>query len=86
MNTKQEDVKATPQGNGGVRVTTLGASLHKIVRDYEMGLKLLPDVKDFSISLGAENELFQQIGIKIKDKPKLKFKPWKNKKANRFVV
>jgi len=42
---------------------------------YNMGLKLLPDVKDFQIKLGERDQLFHSIGVKLNEAPELKFEP-----------
>jgi len=86
MTSEQANVKTESSGTGQSRGPTLGASLWKVVKTENMGLKLLPNCKDFRISLAGEHELFQQIGIRVKESPRLKFEPWRNKQANRFVV
>lgn len=83
---EQENVETDTPGTGTSRGSTLSASLWKVVKAENMGLKLLPNIRDFRISLAGRNELFEQIGINVKETPRLKFEPWRNKGANRFVV
>jgi len=51
-----------------------------------MGLKLLPNVRDFQIKVGNTDELFASIGLKINNKAALKFEPYTNRHINRWVV
>jgi len=51
------------------------SSLFKIVKDHQIGLKLLPNVRELQVKVGKDDELFKLAGITIKEPAKLKFKP-----------
>jgi len=45
----------------------------------------IPNVQKFSIIPGALDLVWLSLGLNKKMKPTLKFDPWKNKGANRFI-
>lgn len=58
----------------------------QIVRKEKLGIKLLPNCKEFRITLGETNSLFKLAGVTIKEEPRIAIDPHLNKGANRFVV
>jgi len=72
--------------DGVQRSSSHRQNLLATVIKYNMGLKLLPDVKDFQIKLGEKDQLFHSIGVNLNETPELRFEPWKNRRINRQVV
>ena len=63
------------RGKSSKEKSTLGSSLYKVVKENQFGFKLIPNIRDFTIRLANDEELFKFIGISIKQPSKLTFKP-----------
>lgn len=77
LNKTQESLFPTVKKIGGAECDGVSKTknLNKLNFEYKMGLKLLPNVRDFSIKVGAPESLFYELGIKINQKPELSFEP-----------
>jgi hypothetical protein len=64
-----------------------GASLKKVIKDHNLGIRLLPDVKRFDIELTDMDFVFKFYGIDKREGPaKIKGTPFVNREINRYVV
>jgi len=63
-----------------------GGSLRKLVKELAMPIHLLPDVRDFKVKVNKMDWLFDLFGIVKRVSPDISFKPYKNRKMNRFIV
>lgn len=88
MNNLNNNEKTRTETTSNPRYATWSGqtTLKEIVTNKQMGIKLLPDVAEFRIKLGRDDELFKWAGIKRKLEPELTFEAGRNKRINRYVV
>lgn len=64
-----------------------GVSLKKVIKDHNLGIRLLPDVKRFEIELTDMDFVFKFYGIDKREGPaKIKGTPFVNREINRYIV
>lgn len=63
-----------------------GAPLKSIVKDLNIGLKLLPDVRWFKVETREKDWLFDAFDVDKKQQPILSLLPYRNQRINRYVV
>jgi len=73
------------QASGAKRDVRAATTLKQLVKDKEMGIKLLPNCSELEVSLGDYDALFSMFSVNRKEST-IKIKPGNNHAINKYVV
>jgi hypothetical protein len=87
----KEDYQGNPQrpsrGRGGdVAGNSRLGSLKRLVKEMGIPVTLLPDVRDFKVTVSRFDWLFELFGIVKREEPVISYEPYRNKRINRYIV
>jgi hypothetical protein len=73
------------QASGAKRDGQAATTLKQLVKEKEMGIKLLPNCSELEVSLGDYDALFSMFSVNRKD-AKIRITPGNNHAINKYVV